>query len=124
MFIARLILRNVPFVTQRQQILSVPALNHGFRQRFKLVGIDVSEVIRNFFGAGDHQSLPLLDGLNVHACFKERIVRASIEPCHTAAHHLYPQFAGFKIQPVQVCDFQFAARGGLNSVASFTTSLS
>ncbi len=43
-------------------------------------------------------------------------MRAGIEPCHPAAHDLHLEFAGFKIEPVQVGDFQFAARGGLQSV--------
>ena len=110
-FIARCVpAGNLSLIAQGQQILSVSALGHGFGKLFKLIGRDVSEVIRDFFRAGNHQSLAALDGLDIEACLEERIVRAGIEPSHAAAHHLDFQLARFEIETVEIGDLQFASR--------------
>ena len=40
---------------------------------------------------------------------QHRVVRPGVEPCHAAAHHFNLQLASFKIEAIQVGDFQFAA---------------
>src|SRR6266568_2734954 len=100
------------FIAQRKKILPVSALAHRMCQCLELVGIDITQPICDLFGAGNHQSLTALDGLNVKSSLKEGIVRPGIEPRHATAHHLHLQFAGFAMRSVQGGNLEFAARRG------------
>ena len=76
-------------------------------------GVDVSGAIGDFFGAGNLESLALLDGLDESCRFEERVVRAGVEPGHAASHELGMEVSKLKIAAVEVGDLEFVARGRL-----------
>ena len=51
---------------QLQQVVSVAAILHHPRNLLNFVRADVSGTKGDFFGTSHHESLPLLDGLDVH----------------------------------------------------------
>ena len=54
--------------------------------------------IGDLLGAGDLQSLPALDRLDVLRRLEQRFVRAGVEPRHAAAHHLARELAPREIR--------------------------
>src|SRR6202521_5850149 len=62
------------------QVLAVHARGHGRGEPREIGGGDVAQEERDFLEAGDHQPLPLLDGLNVIGRLHQRFVRAGVEP--------------------------------------------
>src|SRR5579864_3110998 len=70
---------------QQEKILAVFIL-HGAAYPLQLVAINVSRAISNLFRAGHHESLPLLDCLDIECSFHEGFVGARVQPSHAAAH--------------------------------------
>ena len=78
----------------------------------QLVEIDVSELIGDFFDAGDFQALPFLHRLDIACGLLQRFVGAGVEPAEAPAQRLDLQGAAPQIFVVDIGDFQFAPGGG------------
>src|ERR1700704_3409932 len=96
-----------------EQVLAVDARGHRLGQPLEIAGRDVAHTERDFLETGDHQPLPLLDGLDVVGGLHQRLVRASVEPGNTSRQLLDVELTALEIRAVDVCDFELAARGGL-----------
>ena len=60
-------------------------LHQGFCQARQLLGVDVFLTESNFFRAGNHEPLAMLNRLNILAGFKERLISSSVQPSITAS---------------------------------------
>ena len=92
--------------------MPVAVLRQRLGKRFELFGLDPSLAEGDFLGAGDLQSLALLDGGDELAGFEQTVVGAGIEPGVTAAHDLDVELAFFEVEAVEVGDLEFATWRG------------
>jgi hypothetical protein len=74
--------------------------------------VDESLGERDFLGASDEESLPVLDRSHELGRLEQRVMTAGIEPGKTAAEPFYVEQAKLEIAPVDIGDLQFAARMG------------
>src|SRR2546429_2666106 len=81
--------------------------------------IDVTHPIRNLFGTRDLEALPALDRLDVLRRFKQRFMRAGVEPRHAAAHDLAIELAQLEIMAIDVGDLELATRRRLETRRNF-----
>lgn len=109
----------------RSKCASDTSHNHSWSmahcQALQLRGIDPPMAPRDFLGAGDFQSLPILKRGDELTRLEQAFMRAGVQPGIAAAHDFHLQQALFEVQPVQVGDLQLAARRGWRPLASSTT---
>ena len=68
----------------------------------------------DFFGARDLQALPFFDGVDKLAGFEHGFVGAGVQPSIPPAKDLHVQLVAFQVSAVNVGNFQFATRRGLD----------
>src|SRR5579862_565681 len=110
---AAILISKYLFPQKLEQVSAVAAVFHSASDLLNVLRGNVSGAISNLLGASHHQSLPFLNGLNVERGIHERLVRASIQPCHAASHYYYFQLSSVQVSPVDIRDLEFAARTGL-----------
>ncbi len=96
--------------TIRIEIFAVSALRQRLGELEQLFGIDEAEAPGDLLHAGHLQSLPLFDNAHEHARIEQRIVGAGIEPRRASSEPLDVQSTLSEIHPIEIRDFQFAAR--------------
>jgi hypothetical protein len=69
-------------------------------------------MIRGLLGARDLQSLAPFQYLDIFAGFEQAFVGARVEPSKAAAHILDCEAIALHIGPVDIGEFELAARGG------------
>ena len=77
-----------------------------------LFGVEPAIFKRNFFGAGDLDALPVLDGAHEGRRLVQAVGRAGVEPGVSAPKERDLQIAAREIDLVYVGDFELAARRG------------
>ena len=77
--------------------------------------VDVAHPEGDLLGAGDHQALPVLDGLDEVGRLEEGFVRPGVEPGDAPAHELDPQLAPLQVFAVEVGDLDLAPGRGLEA---------
>src|SRR5215469_10133851 len=98
---------------QLEQIRTISAVPHGCSNPLHLLCSDVAGSIRDLLRASHHQSLSLLNGLNVKSGVHQRFVRSGIQPRHAPSHHHDLQLSLGEVRFIHVRDFQFSACAGL-----------
>ena len=98
---------------QAQQVLAITILGQRLGECLELFRRDPALAEGDFFRAGDLEALALLDGGDELAGFEQAVVGAGVEPGVAAAHDLDVELALFEVEAVEVGDFQFTARRGL-----------
>src|SRR5437870_101344 len=98
-----------------EEVLAVRARAHARRKAPHVGCRDVAHAVRNLFEARDHQTLALLDRMNVVRGLHERVVRAGVEPRDAARELLDVQLAALEIRAVHVSDLELAACGRLQA---------
>src|SRR5450830_106884 len=100
----------LPFFQQTLQILAITILGQGLGQARQLRRIDKSFAVCNLFRARHFQALAMLYRRDKVAGLDQAFMRARIEPSVTTPHDLDIQLLALQIYPVDVSNFQFAAR--------------
>ena len=93
--------------------MPVAVLGQRLSQCLELLRGDPTLAEGDFFEAGDLEALALLDGGDELAGFEQAVVGAGVEPGVAAAEDLDVELASVEVEAVEVGDFQFAARRGL-----------
>src|SRR5205085_2880047 len=92
------------------EVFAVRALAQAIGGAQYVVGCDGAEVIGDFFGAGDFQSLAQLDGLDEIRGLQQRLLRSRIEPRVAAAELLDSQRMLLEINAIEIGDLELSAR--------------
>src|SRR5262245_57405997 len=93
-----------------EQVTAIGAGLHGARQPREIARRDVAHAVGDLLQTGDHQTLTLLDGLNVARRLHQRFVRAGVEPCDAARQLFDVQLSLVEVGPIDVGDLELAAR--------------
>ena len=88
--------------------MPVAVLGERLGERFELHRRDPALAEGDFLGAGDLQSLALLDGGDELPGFEQAVVGAGVEPGVAATHDLDIELALFEVEAVEVGDLEFA----------------
>src|SRR3954468_15360423 len=91
------------------QVVAVRARRHRLREPYDVRGVDVAEPECDLLETGDHEPLPIFDGLNAIGRLHQRFVGAGIEPRDPPAKPLDRQLAAIEIIPIHVRDLELSA---------------
>ena len=93
-----------------QEVFAIATFGTPLGKLFEMIQRNIAEPQRNLFETGNTHTLPLLEDLHEVARLDQREVCAGIEPCEAAPQHLNMEVPTLHVGPVDVGNFQLAAR--------------
>src|SRR4029077_8101099 len=99
-------------VGERDQVLAIGVLAQWLSQREQLRPRDPATLEGDLLGAGDLQTLALLDRLDEVRRLQKRFVRPGIQPRIAATEALDHELAALQVAAVEIGDLELATRRG------------